>query len=56
MNASWHQNHPMPKRPTPAQRLEWHLAHQRACGCRKLTPARLEALRAQVVTSNRRPK
>ena len=40
MNVSWHANHPMPQRPSDAQRLAWHLAHQKHCGCRPI-PARL---------------
>jgi hypothetical protein len=35
MNAEWHEAHPMPTRPTFEQRLEWHRAHARNCGCRK---------------------
>ena len=38
MNASWHLTHRMPSKATPLQRLEWHLAHQRSCDCRELTP------------------
>ena len=44
MNATWHHRHPMPEKPTPIDRLEWHLAHQRACDCRELTRAALEKL------------
>lgn len=34
LNAAWHRAHPMPPRPTPAQRLKWHEAHAKHCGCR----------------------
>jgi hypothetical protein len=34
MNAAWHRGHPMPRNPTLDQRIEWHLAHAKACGCR----------------------
>ena len=36
INAAWHRAHPMPKNPTLDQRIEWHLAHAKACGCRKI--------------------
>ncbi|MGZ8649669.1 MAG: hypothetical protein ACXW08_13755 [Solirubrobacteraceae bacterium] len=42
INADWHNAHRMPKNPTFEQRLEWHRAHARECGCRK-PPADLEA-------------
>lgn len=34
INAEWHRAHPMPKNPSDEQRIEWHLAHVEACGCR----------------------
>ena len=37
MNAAWHSAHPMPKNPTLDQRIEWHVAHAKACGCREIT-------------------
>ena len=36
INAEWHRAHPMPKNATLDQRIEWHLAHARACGCREI--------------------
>jgi hypothetical protein len=44
INAKWHKAHVMPKNPTLDQRLDWHEAHAKACGCRPLTPA----IRAQI--------
>jgi hypothetical protein len=41
INATWHRQHPMPKRPTLAQRMDWHLEHARECACRPI-PAKLE--------------
>ncbi len=35
MNATWHEAHPMPERPTFEQRVEWHREHALTCGCRK---------------------
>jgi hypothetical protein len=37
MNSAWHAAHPMPKNPTLDQRIAWHLAHAKACGCRAIT-------------------
>ena len=36
INAFWHQKHPMPKNPALEQRVDWHLAHAKACGCRNI--------------------
>jgi hypothetical protein len=36
INKEWHLRHKMPKNPTVEQRIEWHLAHARNCGCRKI--------------------
>jgi hypothetical protein len=47
MNVRWHRTHRMPHNPTAAQRLKWHLAHAKACACRRLTKASLEKLRAK---------
>jgi hypothetical protein len=44
INAAWHKAHLMPAHATPRQRLRWHLAHAKACGCRKLTAATLKEL------------
>ncbi|MEJ0013107.1 MAG: hypothetical protein WDM94_10885 [Bauldia sp.] len=34
INAAWHDANPMPKNPTLDQRIAWHVAHARHCGCR----------------------
>lgn len=36
INGEWHRKHKMPKNPTMEQRIDWHLAHARNCGCRKI--------------------
>ena len=41
INAKWHKAHKMPTNPTPRPRLEWHVAHAKACACRPI-PASLE--------------
>jgi hypothetical protein len=43
LSAAWHERHPMPKNPTTEQRLAWHQAHEKNCGCRPM-PAKLRAL------------
>lgn len=35
MNKAWHEAHKMPKNPTHAQRVQWHIAHAKHCACRK---------------------
>jgi hypothetical protein len=46
LNKHWHQANPMPKKPALEQRVQWHLEHERQCGCRPM-PA---GLRAQIQT------
>jgi hypothetical protein len=41
INRGWHEKHPMPKKPTQEQRIKWHLAHQKNCGCRPIPPPTL---------------
>lgn len=43
MNANWHKAHPMPPRPTLAERVAWHRGHAEHCACRPV-PTRLRAL------------
>ena len=43
MNAAWHRANPMPPRATPDQRIRWHIAHAKECGCRPI-PAKLADL------------
>jgi hypothetical protein len=42
MNRDWHLAHPMPKNPTEAQRIAWHVEHAANCTCRAI-PDRLRA-------------
>jgi hypothetical protein len=47
MNATWHRAHPMPPRATLDQRVRWHVAHARHCGCRPVPdPVQVEVRRA----------
>lgn len=36
LNRKWHETHRMPKNATQAERLRWHIAHAKACGCREM--------------------
>ena len=38
MNTKWHDKHPMPKKATLKQRVAWHRAHAKQCGCRRIPP------------------
>jgi hypothetical protein len=45
INAGWHVKNPMPRGAKMDERIRWHLAHAKACGCRPI-PARVaEAIR-----------
>lgn len=39
LNAAWHRAHRMPAQASLDQRVAWHLAHWKACGCRAVLPA-----------------
>jgi hypothetical protein len=43
INAAWHKANVMPDKATMDQRVAWHLAHLKACGCRKDLPASIVA-------------
>ncbi len=34
MNADWHANHPLAIYANEDEQVAWHLAHEKACGCR----------------------
>ena len=58
MNSAWHTSHPMPRPATAAQRVAWHLTHQRQCACREI-PASVQRLidqRAGTAPRAARPK
>jgi hypothetical protein len=54
LNAAWHLKHPMPRSATMAQRVKWHVAHARACGCREIPKTVLTELKARGVAGPRR--
>jgi hypothetical protein len=35
-NQQWHEQHKMPGSPTPLERLAWHEAHRKNCGCHRI--------------------
>lgn len=41
LNAAWHKKNRMPVNPTLQQRIDWHLEHQKNCGCRPGLPEKL---------------
>jgi hypothetical protein len=43
INAEWHKANKIPARSTLDQRVAWHLAHLKACGCRTNLPASISA-------------
>jgi hypothetical protein len=56
LDARWHRLHPMPRPASPAQRLAWHLAHAKHCGCRAPSIAMLQSLRrAAAATAAKSP-
>jgi hypothetical protein len=45
INAEWHRANRMPKNPTMDQRVAWHVAHAKACGCREISGKLLEEMK-----------
>jgi hypothetical protein len=43
LNREWHTAHPMPKKPTVQQRIQWHIEHLKHCRCRTDIPPKLKA-------------
>jgi len=52
MNACWHRRHAMRTRPSLEQRVHWHLAHAKACGCREIP----RTIAAEIKRRDRIPK
>lgn len=46
INAAWHKAHPIGKNPTKEQRLKWHVAHAKNCGCRSISQKLAAEIRA----------
>ncbi len=47
INAKWHAKNPMPRGAKMDERIRWHLAHSKACGCRPIPASVAEAIREQ---------
>jgi hypothetical protein len=47
INREWHLAHPMPKNPSLALRVAWHLEHAQACHCRPIPASVAAVLKAQ---------
>jgi hypothetical protein len=45
INAKWHKQHVMSMGSSLRQRVNWHVAHAKACGCREVPPTVLKELR-----------
>ena len=43
LNREWHLANRMPKNATLDQRVEWHLEHEKQCGCREDVPRTVRA-------------
>jgi hypothetical protein len=49
INATWHAKHRLPQGATLDQRVAWHIAHARWCGCRAVPPR----IRAEIARRRR---
>ena len=47
MNEAWHRRNVMLKNATMAQRVRWHKAHAKACGCRPIPPTVLASIKGK---------
>lgn len=56
LNAAWHDTHPMPKSATLDQRVTWHLAHAKACGCRAMPATVAAELKRRGIAAPQRRK
>jgi len=54
INSAWHAKHLMPARATLAQRVKWHVAHAKHCGCRPM-PRTVQAALARQSAQRKRP-
>ncbi len=45
INARWHKDNRMPGGATMSQKAEWHVRHQKSCGCRPIPEKVLEYIR-----------
>lgn len=48
MNREWHDNHKMPEKATPNERIQWHMEHAKNSACRPIPKGLLAKMRVQV--------
>jgi hypothetical protein len=53
-NATWHEQHPMPRTATTEERVKWHVEHAKACGCREIPRTIISELKARGMVVPRR--
>jgi hypothetical protein len=51
LNREWHATHRLARNATLQQRLDWHLAHAAACGCRVMPESIRQELAARGLTN-----
>lgn len=56
INALWHAEHPAPRSQFTELRSEWHLEHQKRCGCRPMPPKLAAAERRRAASLRGRAK
>lgn len=49
LNKEWHVANRMPKNPTLSERVEWHIAHAKNCGCREMPGSIAEEIRKRQI-------
>jgi len=47
MNTQWHAEHRLARTAGFDERVQWHIAHAEACGCRPIPPDIAEAIDAE---------
>jgi hypothetical protein len=56
LNKDWHARNRMPINASLAQRVAWHRAHARACGCRPMPAMIAEAIEAGAARTRARKR
>jgi hypothetical protein len=44
VNSDWHAGHRLPHGASLEQRVDWHIEHAQACGCRPIPPDIVKAI------------
>jgi hypothetical protein len=53
-NAEWHEKHPMLRNVSLDRRVQWHIQHAKACGCREMPQTIVTELRVRGIRVPRR--